>query len=112
MLSTARRARSRRLLSLLGTLLILGGLLPVAAAAPVLAISPNVVISEVYGGGGNTGAPYTHDYIELYNRGTSPVALGGNSIQYTGATRHPTSGVRRTCAPSCRRSRSIRASTS
>jgi predicted extracellular nuclease len=84
-LSTARRSGSRRLLSLLGTLLILGGLLPVAAAAPVLAISPNVVISEVYGGGGNTGSVYDHDYIELYNRGSSPVALGGNSVQYTGA---------------------------
>jgi predicted extracellular nuclease/methionine-rich copper-binding protein CopC len=86
LLSTARRPRFRRLLSLLGTLLILGGLLPVAAASPVLAISPNVVISEVYGGGGNTGSVYDHDYIELYNRGSSPVALGGNSVQYTGAT--------------------------
>ena len=26
-----------------------------------------LVISEVYGGGGNGGATYTHDFIELYN---------------------------------------------
>ena len=33
--------------------------------------SPNVVISQVYGGGGNAGAPYTHDFVELFNRGTT-----------------------------------------
>ena len=85
MLSSARRPRSRRLLSLAGTVLILGGLLPVAAAAPVLAVSADIVVSEVYGGGGNAGAIYTHDYIELYNRGAAPVSLAGNSVQYTSA---------------------------
>ncbi|MDH1603955.1 MULTISPECIES: hypothetical protein [unclassified Empedobacter] len=29
-----------------------------------------VVISQVYGGGGNSGAKYTHDFIELFNRGS------------------------------------------
>jgi uncharacterized protein len=82
---SARRFRSGRLSSMLGTLLILGGLLPVVAA-PVLAVSPDVVISEVYGGGGNAGATYTHDYIELYNRGAAPVSLAGNSVQYASAT--------------------------
>ena len=47
---------------------------------------PSVVISQVYGGGGNTGAPYTHDYVELFNRGTTTVSLEGWSIQYTSAT--------------------------
>jgi uncharacterized protein len=46
----------------------------------------NVVISQVYGGGGNTGAPLTHDYVELFNRSTSPVSLSGWSIQYASAT--------------------------
>ena len=86
MLPSARRSRSRRLLSLLGTLLILGGLLPVAAAAPVQAASPNIVVSEVYGAGGNGGALLTHDYIELYNRGTATASLAGNSVQYASAT--------------------------
>lgn len=44
-----------------------------------------VVISQVYGGGGNSGAPYSHDYVELFNRGTTPVELGGKSVQYGSA---------------------------
>ncbi|TWI79486.1 putative secreted protein (Por secretion system target) [Lacibacter cauensis] len=45
-----------------------------------------VVISQVYGGGGNSGATYTHDFIELFNRGTSSVSLSGWSVQYASAT--------------------------
>lgn len=41
-----------------------------------------VVISQVYGGGGNSGAPYTNDFIELFNRGTAPQDLTGWSVQY------------------------------
>jgi uncharacterized protein len=51
-----------------------------------LAISDTIVISQVYGGGGNTGATYTHDFIELFNRGTTPVDLTGWSVQYASAT--------------------------
>ena len=41
------------------------------------AVSPtaSLVINEVYGGGGNSGAAYTHDFVELYNKGTSAVDL-------------------------------------
>jgi uncharacterized protein len=49
-------------------------------------VSPNVVISQVYGGGGNSGAPYTHDFIELFNRGGASVSLDGWSLQYASAT--------------------------
>lgn len=45
----------------------------------------NVIISQVYGGGGNSGAPYTNDFIELYNRSSSPVDLSGWSVQYASA---------------------------
>lgn len=71
-----------------------GGLAAVAALAlPAVAVlpgtagaaSPDVVISEVYGGGGNSGATYTHDFVELYNRGSTPVALDGWSVQYASA---------------------------
>ncbi len=44
--------------------------------------SPDVVISEVYGGGGEAGAAFRHDFIELFNRGSEDVELGGWSIQY------------------------------
>src|SRR5256885_4994866 len=52
-----------------------------AAALP----SPNLVISQIYGGGGNSGAPFTNDYIELFNHGTSPVDISGYSLQYASA---------------------------
>ena len=41
-----------------------------------------VVISQVYGGGGNTGAPYLNDFVELFNRGTVAVDVSGWSVQY------------------------------
>ncbi len=50
------------------------------------ALSSDIVISQVYGGGGNSGATYTHDFIELFNRGTSSVSLAGWSVQYASAT--------------------------
>ena len=40
------------------------------------------VISEVYGGGGNKGAPFTNDFIELYNPTNSPIDLTGWSVEY------------------------------
>jgi len=49
------------------------------------AASPNVVISQVYGGGGNGGSQFRNDFIELYNRGTSAVCLNGWSVQYASA---------------------------
>jgi len=50
--------------------------------APVAGISNGVVISQVYGGGGNAGATYKNDFIELHNRGTADVTLTGWSVQY------------------------------
>lgn len=46
------------------------------------ASTSGVVISQVYGGGGNNGATYTHDFIELFNAGSAPVSLNGWSVQY------------------------------
>jgi predicted extracellular nuclease len=50
------------------------------------AVAPLVVVSQVYGGGGNSGATYKNDFIELYNRGSAPVSLNGWSVQYAAAT--------------------------
>jgi hypothetical protein len=47
--------------------------------------APLVVISQVYGGGGNAGATLKNDFIELFNRGASPVNLNGWSVQYASA---------------------------
>jgi predicted extracellular nuclease len=45
----------------------------------------DVVISQVYGGGGNASAPFQSDFIELFNRGVTPVNLSGWSVQYQSA---------------------------
>ncbi len=50
------------------------------------ATATHIVISEVYGGGGNTGATYKNDFIELYNPGNTAVDLTGWSVQYLNAT--------------------------
>ncbi|MET9092342.1 endonuclease/exonuclease/phosphatase family protein [Streptomyces cyaneofuscatus] len=52
--------------------------LPAAQAAP----SATAVISEVYGGGGNSGATLTRDFVELANSGSTPFEVGGFSVQY------------------------------
>ncbi|MEO9209451.1 MAG: lamin tail domain-containing protein, partial [Ginsengibacter sp.] len=41
-----------------------------------------VVINEIYGGGGNSGATYKNDFIELYNNSSTEVNLSGWSVQY------------------------------
>ena len=62
------------------------GLGTIANDDPAPPVVSNVVISQVYGGGGNLGATLTNDFIELFNRGTSIVNLNGWSVQYTSAT--------------------------
>ena len=52
-------------------------------ASPAVA---QVVVSQVYGGGGNSGATLRNDFIELFNKGAAPVSLGGWSVQYSPAT--------------------------
>ena len=78
------RRRSFAVNLLIAAVLLLAGLpagLPTAHAA-----SANVVISQIYGGGGKNGATYTHDFVELFNRGSSSVNLKDWSLQYTSAT--------------------------
>ncbi|MCI0518741.1 MAG: lamin tail domain-containing protein [Chloroflexi bacterium] len=80
-----KQAGFNRLASLLMLAAMLAGLLT-GAAPTARAASPDIVISQVYGGGGNTGAPLLNDYVELFNRGTAAVSLAGWSIQYASAT--------------------------
>jgi hypothetical protein len=76
---------AQRLRAVLCSAVVVGGLV-VVGSTPAAAVSPDVVISGVFGGGGNSGAPYTNDYIELYNRGTTAVSLTGWTVQYASAT--------------------------
>jgi hypothetical protein len=45
----------------------------------------HLVISQVYGGGGNASAPYMNDYVEIFNPTASSVTLIGWSVQYASA---------------------------
>jgi predicted extracellular nuclease len=60
---------------------LLAGLAATAYAAP-----NNIVISQVYGAGGNSGAVYKKDYVELFNRSGSPASLKGLYLHYHSAT--------------------------
>jgi uncharacterized protein len=76
---------NRKINRIFSAITILALMLMVLPMQSALAISPNIVISQIYGGGGNTGATYTHDFIELFNRGSSPASLTGWSVQYASA---------------------------
>ena len=56
-------------------------LLPSAHAT----VSTDVVVNEVYGGGGNSGATLKNDFIELRNDGSAAVSLASWSVQYISA---------------------------
>ena len=66
--------------------LVLGIVMGAFAAVGTASAASDVVISQVYGAGGNVGALRTHDYVELYNRGPLALPLGNLSIQYASAT--------------------------
>jgi len=72
-----------RHIRLLASLLFAGLLLAAPAAR---AGSTNLVVSQLYAGGGNSGATFTNDFVELFNRGATAVDLTGWSIQYATAT--------------------------
>jgi predicted extracellular nuclease len=44
-----------------------------------------VRISQVYGGGGNSGSTFKNDFVELFNSGNATVSLTGLSVQYNSA---------------------------
>jgi len=62
-------------------------------AAAVLLTAPfargstaSVVVSQVYAGGGNAGATYANDFVELLNRGSTAVDVSGWTVQYASST--------------------------
>ena len=67
-------------LYILMVLTMLAGILGVQPVKLVEAANP-IRISQAYGGGGNSGATYTHDFIELYNSSNADVIVNGWSVQ-------------------------------
>jgi DNA/RNA endonuclease G (NUC1) len=92
------RARSLRVLAVLS---VLGGAFAACSrdaltTAPktvggagrdvgIEAVAGPVVISQVYGGGGNAGATLTNDFIEIHNNGSVDASVDGWSVQYASA---------------------------
>jgi hypothetical protein len=77
MLHSASRSWIRRFIGLVALLFALQG---------GTANAQQVVISQIYGGGGNSGATFQRDFIELHNRGASSVSLTNWSIQQASST--------------------------
>jgi uncharacterized protein len=59
--------------------------LPLATTSARGSGSGSIVVGELYAAGGNSGAAYTNDYVELFNRGAGPVAIDGWTLQYASA---------------------------
>jgi hypothetical protein len=49
-------------------------------------IAGDVVISQIYAGGGVSSSTYKTDFIELHNRGVTAVSLTGLTVQYSNGT--------------------------
>ncbi|MDO4412975.1 ExeM/NucH family extracellular endonuclease [Cutibacterium sp.] len=73
---------------------VLAGLSALSCVAMIIATQPahadsetasHVVINEVYGGGGNSGATWTHDFVELLNPTSSDVSVTGWTLEYLSA---------------------------
>lgn len=71
----------------------------VTAPATATPAGDGVVISEYYGGGGNSGATLTRDFVELFNPTDHPVSLDGWTLQYLPATASAATALRGTVAP-------------
>jgi hypothetical protein len=76
--------------------------------APRLDVAPipqtafsTVVISQVYGGGGNSGATLKNDFIEIHNTGKVDASIDGWSVQYasSGGTSWQVTALTGTLAP-------------
>jgi len=66
-------------------LLLLCSFLLVSPPTPVKASANGIVISQVYGGGGNAGSTFKNDFIEIFNADGATVNLNGWSVQYAAA---------------------------
>lgn len=82
------RKLSRKVMAFFSAFLILAGTVltgfqNIRAEGKITA--DHIMIYEIYGGGGNSGAVYKNDYIILYNPTGTDVNLDGWSVQYASA---------------------------
>ncbi|MDX6358670.1 MAG: uncharacterized protein QOH37_1724 [Nocardioidaceae bacterium] len=79
------RARLRRALSGTAGLAVAAAGLAGIAPASANTAGPGLVVNEVYGGGGNSGATLKNDFVEVRNTTDHTISLGGLSLQYRSA---------------------------
>ena len=72
-----------RMTSVAAAALAVTGLTTLAPGAH--AASTTLLVNEVYGGGGNSGATLTHDFVELLNVSTEAVRVDGWTVKYYSA---------------------------
>ena len=75
----------KRFLSLALSFMMCLSIITIPTTAVANTAGTGLVISQVYGGGGNSGATYTHDFIELYNPTDEAISLAEYSLQYAAA---------------------------
>ncbi len=63
-----------------------GGLMGSSSITVTASVAASIVISQIYGAGGNSGATFNSDFVELHNRTSSAISLSNYSIQYASAT--------------------------
>ena len=79
------RPSFRRGSVLVGLAVAATSLVAIPLTATANTAGTGLVISEVYGGGGNAGATLKNDFIELYNPTGAPIAVDGWSVQWRSA---------------------------
>lgn len=81
-----KKSYKKYLTQLLAVIFLMNSLYVPGVLAEEVTLADHVIISQVYGGGGNSGAEYKNDFIELYNPTSASVDLTGWSVQYASST--------------------------
>ena len=76
----------KRLAALASAAMVAAGLTVLAPPAQASPAGDGLVINEVYGAGGNSGAVLKADFVELYNPTAGPIDLLGTYVAYRSAT--------------------------
>jgi predicted extracellular nuclease len=87
-LGAALRRRTARVGAAAAAIALGASLVPgLSATAQAAVVEPGALqITEIYGGGGNSGAAYRNDFVELRNTGDADISLDGWSLQYASKT--------------------------